>query len=69
MSGNSKVDSNEVEDNNVAKRKNYQKTSKSKKTVGFSDFHTFKTRLSFTKLRQAFVKASIFYHFDLECHI
>ena len=32
-------------------------------------FHTSKARLAFTKLRQIFVKAPIFYYFDPECHI
>ena len=34
-----------------------------------SDFFTSRAKLAFTKLRQAFVKALIFYHFDLEHHI
>ena len=34
-----------------------------------SDFCTPKARLAFTKLRQVFVKALIFYHFDSEYHI
>ena len=42
---------------------------KSKKTVGFSDFLTPGAKLAFTKLRQAFFKALIFYHFDPEHHI
>ena len=45
-----------------------KKLSKFKKTLGL-DFLTPETRLAFTKLRQAFVKAPIFYHFDLEHHI
>ena len=28
-----------------------------------------KTRLAFTKLKQAFVETLIFYHFDPKCHI
>ena len=42
---------------------------KFKKTVRSSDFLTFKARLAFTKLRQAFVKALIFYYFDPEYYI
>ena len=34
-----------------------------------SDFFTPGAKLAFTKLRQAFVKAPIFYHFDPKCHI
>ena len=34
-----------------------------------SDFLTSEARLAFTKLRQAFIKAMILYHFDSECHI
>ena len=45
-----------------------KKLSKSKKIVR-SDFFISRAWLSFTKLRQAFVKAPIFYHFDLERHI
>ena len=33
------------------------------------DFLTPRARLAFTKLRQAFVKASILYHFDPERYI
>ena len=40
-----------------------KKLSKSKKMIG-SDFFTPKARLVFTKLKQAFVKAPIFHHFD-----
>ena len=42
--------------------------SKFKKTVG-SNFLTLRARLAFTKLRQAFVKAPILYHFDSEDYI
>ena len=42
---------------------------KSKKTIGSLDFFILGTRLAFTKLRQAFVKAPIFNHFDLEHYI
>ena len=43
--------------------------SKSKKTVRSSDYLIFGAKLAFTKLRQAFFKAPILYHFDLERHI
>ena len=52
----------EIRDNEI--RKN-QKMSKSKKIIG-SDFFTFRARLVFTELKQAFVKAPILHHFDLE---
>ena len=73
-----KIDGNKVEDNEV--RKKVQKTSKSKnsskskrlskskETLG-SDFFTPKAKPTFTELRQAFLKASILYHFDPERHI
>ena len=32
-------------------------------------FFTLKARLAFTQLRQAFIKAPIFYHFDSKSHI
>ena len=57
-----KADGVEVRDDKV--RKKGLKTSKSKKTVGSSDFFTLGARLAFTKLRPVFVKALIFYHFD-----
>lgn len=33
-----------------------------------TDFLTLRARLTFTKLRQLFLKASILHHFDRECH-
>lgn len=63
------VNGNEIKDNEVKEEKNYWKTSKSKKTVRFTDFFTFEVRLLFTKLRQIFVKAPILYNFNLDCHI
>ena len=33
------------------------------------DFLTLRARQAFIKLKQAFIKASIFYHFHLESHI
>ena len=67
---NVEVDGNKIGDNEVRKRgrKTSKNLSKSKKTIG-SDFFIPKARLAFTKLKQAFVKALILYHFDLECHI
>ena len=59
------VDGNEVGDDEVETK--VQKLSKSKKTE--SGFLTPETRKAFTKLRQAFIKAPIFYHFDPERHI
>ena len=66
------VDGSEVEVDEVGKKA--RKTSKSKnlsksqKTVG-SDFLTPGAKLAFTKLRQVFLKALIFYHFDPDRHI
>ena len=42
-----------------------EKLSKSKNPV----FLTADVRQAFTRLRQAFIKAPIFSHFDPECHI
>ena len=61
-----KFDGGEVGDDEVGKK--VQKLSKFKKMVG-SDFLTLGAKLAFTKLRQAFVKALIFHHFNLERHI
>ena len=66
------VNGSEVGDNEVGKK--VQKMSKSKSLSKFkkiirSDFLTPKTRLAFTKLRQAFVKAPIFHYFDLKRYI
>ena len=76
------IDDNEVDSGKIDDKieKKDQKTSKSKNSFTFkklskskkllrSDFFTPRARLAFTKLRQAFVKALIFYHFDSECHI
>ena len=78
----SEIDDNEVGgskvDNEVGKKcqkmskyKNlfkFKKLSKSKKTLG-SDFLILKAKLGLIKLRQAFFRALIFYHFDPEHHI
>ena len=52
----------------VQKSSKSKNLSKSKKTVR-SDFLTPGTKLAFTELRQAFVKAPIFQYFDLKRHI
>ena len=67
------VDGKRVEVNKVGNK--VQKSSKSKnlfkskKTVRSLDFLTPGVKLAFTKLRQAFSKAPILHHFDLERHI
>ena len=65
------VDSSEVEVDEIGKKG--QKTSKSKKLSKSKmvrlDFLTLEAKLAFIKLRQAFFKAPILYHFDLERHI
>ena len=65
-----KLDGGEFGNDEVGKK--VQKLSKSKnlskKTVG-SDFFIPGARLAFIELRQAFIKAPIFYHFDSKCHI
>ena len=64
----SKIDGIEVEDDEVGKK--VQKRSKSKnlsKTT--SDFFIFGAKLTFTKLRQTFLKAPILYYFNPKCHI
>ena len=61
------VDGGKVEVDEVGKK--VQKSFKSKKTVRSSDFLTPGAKLAFTKLWQAFLKATIFHHFDPECHI
>ena len=62
----SEIDGSEVGDDEVGKK--VQNLSKSKKMVQ-SDFFTPGAKLAFVKLRQAFVKALILHHFDLERHI
>ena len=66
----SKFDDGEVDggkiDGEIGKKD--KKTHKSKKTLR-SDFFTPEARLAFTELRQAFVKALILHHFNLEYHI
>lgn len=42
---------------------------KFKKTVRSLRFLTFRARLTFTKLKQAFVQVLILHHFDQEYHI
>ena len=62
----SEVDGGEVGDDKVEKK--VQNLSKSKKTVQL-DFLTPGAKLAFAELRQAFVKALILHHFDMEHHI
>ena len=63
-----KIDGGEVKDGEVGKK--VQKRSKSKSLSKFTlDFLTPRAKLTFTKLRQAFLKALIFYHFNPECYI
>ena len=52
----------------VQKRSKFKNSSKTKKTVE-SDFFTPEAKLAFIKLRQAFLKVPILYHFDPERHI
>ena len=63
-----KVGDDEVE-KKVQKTSKSKNLSKSKKTVGPLSFFIPGVKLAFTKLKQVFLKALIFYHFDLECHI
>ena len=74
--GGGEVDGSEGRYNKDDKvKKKGQKTSKSKnlskskKTVGSSDFLIHEARLGFTELRQASVKAPILHHFDPKRHI
>lgn len=52
---------------------NQSKTAKSKNVIQLKEiemgFLTAETRLTFTKLRQAFIKTSFFLYFDPEYHI
>ena len=83
--GNSMVGGGEtINQVNSTKRKNQAKTTKSKILVKSKNhyfppnakngetgmgFFTSEARLVFTQLRQAFIKAPIFYHFDPKSHI
>ena len=65
-----KINDNEIDGDEVGNDEigiKAQKSFKSKKTE--SGFLTSGARKVFTKLRQAFIKASILHHFDLEYHI
>ena len=64
---NVEVDGGKVEVDEFGKK--VQKLFKFKKTVRSSDFLIPGVKLAFTKLRQAFIKAPILYHFDPERHI
>ena len=61
------MDDVEVDGGEVEAGKKGRNLSKSKKTE--SGFFIPGARKAFTKLRQAFIKAPILYHFDLERHI
>ena len=67
------VDGDKVEVDEVGKKvqksSKFKILSKSKKTIRSLDFLTLRAKLAFTKLKQAFLKAPILYHFDPECHI
>ena len=67
-----KIGDSQIGDNEVGKKdqktSKSKKLSKSKKIIEF-DFFTLRARLGFIKLRQAFVKVSILYHFDPERYI
>ena len=68
----SEIDGGEVDDEfrkKGQKMSKSKKSSKSKKTVRFLDFLIPGAKLVFTKLRQAFFKALILYHFNPEHHI
>ena len=62
---NIEVDSGEVGDNEIGKKG--RNLSTLKKTE--SSFLTYKARIAFTKLKQAFIKALILHYFDPERHI
>ena len=68
---NLEIDGGKIKDDEVGKkgRKTFKSKnlSKSKKMVGL-DFLTPGARLTFTKLRQMFVKTPILHHFDLKRH-
>ena len=73
--GNNKIHDDKFDDKvrkkdlKTSKSKNlFKKLPKSKKTVGL-DFFTLGAKLAFTKLKQAFLKTPILYHFDPEHHI
>ena len=53
----------------MVKSKNHDFSPNSKNKKAEIGFFTPETRLAFTQLRQAFVKAPILYYFDPESHI
>ena len=63
----SEMDNVEVDGGKVEVGKKGWKSSESKKTE--LSFLTFRARMAFAKLRQAFIKAPILHHFDLERYI
>ena len=54
---------------NLLKPKNYNFSPNFKNIEAGPSFFTFKSRLVFTKLRQAVIEALTLYHLDLKCHI
>lgn len=85
ISSNNVIDDGEVINQiSSIKRKNYAKTTKSKIMIKSKNYNSpsnsrnmearpgfliLEARLTFTKLRQAFIKALIFYYFDSKYHI
>ena len=61
-----KIDGGEVKDDKIKKKNLFKpkKLSKFKKTVGSLDSLTPETKLEFTKLKQAILKAPILHQFD-----
>ena len=53
----------------LAKSKNRDFPPNSRNMEAGSGFLTPKTRITFIKVRQAFVEVPILYYFDPECHI
>ena len=64
-----KLDTMRLQNKKIIKKYLGPKKRLSLKKIRSLDFFTFEARQRFTKLRQAFIKALIFYFFDLECHI
>lgn len=68
---NNELKNNKVGNDKVVKKKNHWKIFIFKKTVILIilDFFTPRTRLTFTKLKQVFIKTLIFYYFHLKYFI
>ena len=54
---------------NLVKSKNHDFPLNSRNREVETSFFIPKARLMFIQLKQAFIKAAIFYHFDPKCHI